>query len=200
MSEPAPPSLKPDWSNDDLLKHWRRGKLELPFTATERSETETQQRILAIAALTGVAISLTILGLLAWAGAFPEIHRVPNVTNTGDHSALWWVIPGAGLIGAVIILVLMSSVFFQRASGDGHPYSFEATDQTFTIRTLHGHVFTGPWADWRLESYDALHLPKGGRVLSVLYLSLNGRELPVRMMDQKQLSRFLRMVVQKVAG
>lgn len=189
---------KPDWSGHDLLTAWRKGKLEMPFTSTERSEADTQKRILVIAAVTGVAISVTIFGLLIWAGAFPEIYRDPKVTEIGDKSDLWWIIPGAGVVGAVILLVLLSPVFFSGAPGQGHPYTFEATDQGLTIRDIHGRVFAGAWADWRLETYDVLHLPKGGQVMSTLYLSLNGETLGVRVMDQRQQRRFMRMVVQKI--
>lgn len=190
---------KPDWSGHRLLTAWRKGKLELPFTTTERSEADTQKRLLVIAAITGVAISVTIFGLLIWAGAFPEIYRDPKVTDTGDKSDLWWIIPGSGVIGAVILLVLMSSVFISPPPGQGHPYTFEATEAGLTIRDIHGKVATGPWADWRLDAYDVMHLPKGGEVMSVLYLSLNGVQFGVRVLDQRHQRRFMRMVVQKIA-
>jgi hypothetical protein len=197
----APGSVpRPDWSGHDLLDPWRRCKVELPYTATERSEAQTQARVLALAAITGVVVSASIFAVLVWAGLFPEIHRDPAITQTGDRGFLIWFIPGAGLLAAAILLGLMSFVFVHPAPGAGHPFSFEATEQGLSLRDIHGRVFTGPWADWRLETYDVLHLPKGGQVLSALYLSLIGMEYAVRMMNQRKLSRFLRMAVQKIAG
>lgn len=196
MTDPG----RPDWSQYGLLKPWRRGKLQLPFTTTERSEAETQQRVLAIAGIAGLVISLSIFAVLVWGGLFPDIYRHPSVTSTPPDSAfLWWFIPGVGLAGAVIILVLLGAIMFGRAPGDGHPLTFAASEEGLTVTNIHGHVFTGPWADWRLDSVDVMHMPKGGEVLSVLYLSVNGAQIATRMADHRKLSRFLRMVVQKVA-
>lgn len=191
---------RPDWSQHHLLKPFRRGKLELPFTTTERSETETQQRVLGIAGITGLVISLSIFAVLVWAGLFPEIYRHPSVTSTPpDRDFLWWFIPGVGLAGAVIILVLLGSIMFGRAPGDGHPLTFAATEDGLTVTNIHGHVFSGPWADWRLESVDILHMPRAGEVLSVLHLSVGGAQIATRVIDHRKQIRFLRMVAQKVA-
>ena len=194
MSEP-----KPDWSKDPLIKPWRKGRVELPFTTTERSEAETQKRVLTFAAVTAAVCSLTVFGIFVWAGLYPEIYTDPRITEAGDRTNLHWFILGGGAAGGLALLVFLSPLLFQTPQGGGHPWTFEATEEGLTVSDIHGRVWSGPWAEWTLKAYDVLHLPKGGEVLSVLYLGFRDGELPVRLFDQRHQRRFMRLVVQRIA-
>ena len=62
-----------------------------------------------------------------------------------------------------------------------------------------GEAASGPWSAWTLGGYDTMTIPKGGAVIAVLRLSLNGVEHPVRLMGVMAQRRFMRIVAQKIA-
>lgn len=199
-AEPGAPADASGWSQDPQLKPWRKGRVELPLTLTERTEAQTQLRVLAIAGITGLICSVVTFGVLVWAGMFPEIHRDPNITAYGDRSFLPWLILGVGGVAALVLLVLLSPLLMQKAPGSGHPYSFEATEAGLTVRDAHGQVFSGAWSDWRLDGYDTVHMPRAGPVLVGVTLTLGDKLLPVRLAMVRGQRRFLRLVAQNIAG
>lgn len=196
----SPPPGRPDWLQEPMLKPWRRGRVELPFTTSERTETQIQLRVLALVGIGGVACSLAVFGILVWAGLFPEIHRNPSITAYGDRGFLPWLVLGVGGASALVLLVLLSPLLLQGSPGSGHPYRFEATEEGLTVRTLHGEVVSGPWRDWRLDACDTLWMPRAGPVLTGVTLALGDRRLPVRLTSVRAQRRFLRLVAQKIAA
>ena len=192
---------RPDWSGDELLKPWRRGRVELPFATSERSEAETQARIFKIAGLTALVIMAAVFGVFVWAGLFPEIYRHPNVTSTGVRGPLdlIGIMLGCGVVGALLLLGFLLPFLTEVPPGSGRPRSFEADAEGFRITNSRGETFAGPWSAWTLAGYDVMILPKAGPALSVLHLGLNGEEHPVRLMDLRHQRAFLRVVAQKMA-
>jgi len=190
---------RPDWSDDALLKPWRRGEVKLPFVVTERSETETQMRVILTAVITGVVVSFATFGVLVWFGMFPEIYRHPTITHSGDRSVLPWVILGTGGASALVLLGLLSPFMLGSPPGTGHPWTFDAREEGFSITNKRGEVFAGPWEAWTLSRYGTMSMPRGGVVITEVYLMLNGVEHPVRLADQRRQRQFLRLVAQKIA-
>lgn len=184
---------RPDWSADELLKPWRRGRLEFPFTSLERTPGQQRARILAFVFGTGALIAVIMFALLAGFGLVPEICRDPKVTTTWPDPWFPYKLSlGAGGIGAALLALILFPFAGGGQTALGHPWTLTATEDGLTLAETEGQTFAGAWADWSLEGYDVMSIGRGGQVITGFTLRLGERTFTIgllRMWNQRKLMK-----------
>jgi hypothetical protein len=188
------------WAEDELLWPWRRGRLQLPFTTSERTAEEQRRRTLTIILVTGAAIAVIMFGVLVAFGAAPQIYRDPHTTIGPDDD---WFAMKFSLGTAVIGMVALGGLILPFAGGGatalGHPWRFEATDEGLTLITADGERVAGVWGAWRLEDYRSAAIARGVPVITLFVLALGERTFEVEPMRMRRQRAFMRLVAQRIA-
>jgi hypothetical protein len=189
------------WADDEMLKPWRRGRLDLPFATAERTPAEQHRRLIVFVVVLAAAIFVIIFALLVGFGMVPELYADPKVTYTGERDP-WFPLQlsgGAAVIGAAIFAFIAGPLTSHAPAELGHPWRFTATGEDLTITDSEGRATTGAWIDWRLAAYDASTVTRGVPVITALLLALGEREFRVEVLALRHQRKLLRAVAQKIA-
>lgn len=199
MTDSAP-AARPDWSGDAMLKPWRRGELDLPFTTSERSRREQFRRLVAFVLGTGAIICVVIFAMLVIFGLVPELHRDPRVTST---SADPWLVAritlGAGVIGALALAVILGPSMNKTPTGQGHPLTLTASEAGLAITTAEGETIAAAWADWRLVEYFTTVVARNVPVIQTLVLAQGERSFQIELLAVRHQRKLLKAVARKLA-
>jgi hypothetical protein len=189
------------WADDAMLRPWRRGGLDLPFTTSERSSREQFHRLIAIVLGTGAIICVIIFAMLVTFGLVPELHRDPRIT--GGSPDPWFVAKvtlGSGGIGALALAVILGPIMSQGPTGPGHPLSLTASEGGLSITTAEGETIAGAWADWRLVEYFTTVVARNVPVIQTLVLAHGDRTFQVELLTVRHQRKLLKAVARKLAA
>jgi len=193
---------RPDWSADELLKPWRRGRLDLPFTTRERTPDEQVRRLVLFLLATGAIITVMIFAVLVAAGMVPEIWVDPKVTARGpDRWLPYKVALGASAVGMLVLAAVLGPMLLGGSGRTalGRPWTFTATEDGLAIAETAGETFQAPWAEWRLAAYSSAVLYRGVTAITGLTLALGERTFEIDLLRVPRQRALLRAVAQRVA-
>ena len=199
MSE-RPAASTSTWADDEMLKPWRRGDLDLPFTTSERTRREQMHRLIAFVLGTGAIICLVIFAMLVVFGLVPELYRDPRITSTAPDP--WFVAKitlGAGGIGALALAVILAPIVNRSPTGAGHPFTLTASEAGLAITTAEGETIAAAWADWRLAEYFTTTVARHVPVIQTLILAHGDRTFQIELLAVRHQCRLLKAVARKMA-
>ena len=188
------------WADDAMLKPWRRGDLDLPFTTAERTRREQLLRLIAFVLGTGALICVVIFALLVVFGLVPELYRDPRITSTSPDP--WFVAKitlGAGVIGALALAVILGPIMNQSPTGAGHPLTLTASEAGLAVTTAHGETIAAAWADWRLVEYFTTVVARNVPVIQTLVLAQGERSFQIELLAVRHQRKLLKALARKLA-
>lgn len=187
------------WADDEMLKPWRWGDLDLPFTTAERTAREQFRRLIAFVLGTGAIICGVIFVLLVIFGLVPELYRDPRITNAPGPGFVAKITLGAGGIGALALAVILAPIVNRSPTGEGHPFTLTASEAGLSITTAEGETTAGAWADWRLVEYFTTDVARHVPVIQTLILAHGDRSFQIDLPAVRHQRKLLKAVARKLA-
>ncbi len=187
-------------ADDEMLRPWRRGDLDLPFTTAERTAREQFRRLIAFVLGTSAIICGVIFVLLVIFGLVPELYRDPRITSAAPGP--WFVAKitlSAGGIGALALAVILAPIVTGAPTGAGHPSTLTASEAGLSITTAEGETTAGAWADWRLVEYFTTDVARHVPVIQTLVLAQGERSFQIDLPAVRHQRKLLKAVARKLA-
>ena len=196
-----PAATTSGWADDEMLKPWRRGELDLPFTTSERTRRGQLHRLIAFVLGTGAIICVVIFAMLVIFGLVPELYRDPRMTSTSPDP--WFVAKitfGSGGIGALVLAVILAPILSKAPTGPGHPLTLTASEAGLVVTTAEGETIAAAWADWRLVEYFTTMVSRHVPVIQTLVLAHGDRSFQIELLAVRHQRKLLKAVARKLAS